>query len=148
MAQRLLNASGTSYTLGHIRFGVRNEAIKVARSKIIKYSRVNGATVANINPFFDRLDAPELENIPPERFYNTDKMGIGQGVEGDHWMIAEATGHIVLKKDVEKGQWITTLECVSCDGVALSPLIIFKGVDVQSQWFSNQNRGLWEDWRF
>ncbi|KAJ3551817.1 hypothetical protein NPX13_g11268 [Xylaria arbuscula] len=107
---RLLNASGTSYTLGHIRFGVRNEAVKVARSKIINYSRVNGATVANINPFFDRLDAPELENIPPERFYNTDKMGIGQGVEGDHWMIAEATGHIVLKKDVEKGQWITTLE--------------------------------------
>ncbi|KAK8087333.1 hypothetical protein PG994_002307 [Apiospora phragmitis] len=71
---------------------------------------VNGATVANINVFFDRFDAPELANIPPERHYNTDEMGIGQGVGGDHWVVAEATSHIALKKDVEKGEWITALD--------------------------------------
>ncbi|KAK8096427.1 uncharacterized protein PG998_014295 [Apiospora kogelbergensis] len=135
MAQRMLNASGASHTLGqqwHACFLARNESIKTARSKIINYSRVNGATVANINVFFDRLDAPELANIPPERFYNTDEMGIGQGVGGDHWVISEATSHVALKKDVEKGEWITALECVGCDGVALPPLVIFKGADVQS----------------
>ncbi|KAK8073370.1 transposase [Apiospora phragmitis] len=151
MAQRMLNASGTSYQLGqrwHARFLARNGDVKATRSRIINYNRVNGATVANINVFFDRLDAPELANIPPERFYNTDEMGIGQGVRGDHWVISEATSHIALKKDVEKGEWITALECVSCDGVALPPLVIFKGVDVQSQWFPDQNRHLWDDWRF
>ncbi|KAK8011976.1 hypothetical protein PG989_000236 [Apiospora arundinis] len=44
---------------------------------VSKLFQINGATVANINVFFDRLDAPELANIPPERFYNTDEMGIG-----------------------------------------------------------------------
>lgn len=151
MAQRMLNASGASHTLGqrwHTRFLARNESVKTARSKMINYSRVNGATVANINVFFDRLDAPELANIPFERFYNTDEMGIGQGVGGDHWVVAEATSHLALKKDVEKGEWITALECVGCDGVALPPLVIFKGADVQSQWFPDQNRHLWDDWRF
>jgi len=151
MAQRMLNASGASHTLGqrwHTRFLARNESVKTARSKMINYSRVNGATVANINVFFDRLDAPELANIPFERFYNTDEMGIGQGVGGDHWVVAEATSHLALKKDVEKGEWITALECVGCDGVALPPLVIFKGADVQSQWFSVQDGHLWDDWRF
>ncbi|KAK8036740.1 hypothetical protein PG994_015237 [Apiospora phragmitis] len=113
MAQRMLNASGTSHQLGqrwHTRFLARNEDIKTTRSRIINYNRVNGATVANINVFFDRLDAPELANIPPERHYNTDEMGIGQGVGGDHWVVAEATSHIALKKDVEKGEWITALD--------------------------------------
>ncbi|KAK6836397.1 DDE-domain-containing protein [Apiospora arundinis] len=90
MAQQLLNASGASHTVGqrwHARFLARNEEIKTIRSKIIHYSRVNGATVSNIHLFFDRLDAPELANIPPERFYNTDEMGIGQGVGSDHWVL-------------------------------------------------------------
>ncbi|KAK6858945.1 hypothetical protein PG995_004798 [Apiospora arundinis] len=83
MAQRLVNASGASHTIGkvwHARFLARNEEVKTTRSKIINYSRVNGATVSNIHIFFDRFDAPELANIPPERYYNTDEMGIGQGV--------------------------------------------------------------------
>ncbi|KAI1821376.1 hypothetical protein F4861DRAFT_532993 [Xylaria intraflava] len=83
MAQRLLNASGTSYSL---------------------------ATVVNINIFFDRLDAPELKHIPADRYYNTDEMGIGQGVGADHWVIADASSRTALKKDVERGEWITALE--------------------------------------
>ncbi|KAK8093141.1 uncharacterized protein PG998_014542 [Apiospora kogelbergensis] len=38
-----------------------------------------------------RLDAPELANIPPERFYNTDEMGIGQGVGG--WLLGDFRSH-------------------------------------------------------
>jgi len=83
----MLNASGASHQLEqrwHTRFLARNEDVKTTRSKIINYSRVNGATVANINVFFDRLDVPELANIPTERFYNTDKIGISQGVRSDY----------------------------------------------------------------
>ena len=104
--------------------------------------------MSNIHIFFDRFDAPELANIPPERYYNTDEMGIGQGVGGDHWVISEAANHVALKKDIERGEWITALECVGYNGVALPPLVIFKGADVQSQWFPDVNRGLFEDWRF
>ncbi|KAK6840985.1 hypothetical protein PG987_001845 [Apiospora arundinis] len=106
MAQQLLNASGASHTVGqrwHARFLARNEEIKTIRSKIIHYSRVNGATVSNIHLFFDRLDAPELANIPPERFYNTDEMGIGQGVGSDHWARID-----VLTPNVIRNAWRTS----------------------------------------
>ncbi len=147
----LLSASGSPRRLGkewHTRFLARNSEVKSARSKSINYTRVNGATAANINIFFDRLEVSEIANIPPERFFNTDEIGIGQGVTGNHYVICEATTHLALKKAVEKGEWITCLECVSGAGVALPPLIIFKGVDIQAQWYPDVNRGLYEDWRF
>ena len=61
-------------------------------------------------------------------------------------VISEAAGHMALKKDFEKGEWITALERVGCDRVALPPLVILKGADVQSRWFPGQNRHLWDEW--
>jgi DDE superfamily endonuclease len=34
-----------------------------------------------------------------------------------------------------KGEWITVIECVSAEGVALPPFVIFKGKHLQSNWF-------------
>ena len=147
----MLNASGGNRSLGkewHSRFLARNQAVKSARTKSIDYARVNGATAVNINIFFDRLEAPEVANIPPERFFNIDEIGIGQGVGGDHFVITDASLRQTFKKAIEKGEWITVLEAISAAGEALPPLMIWKGVRVQSQWFPDRNRGLFEDWRF
>ncbi len=106
-AQNLINAGGGTHRLGkawHTRFLARHPEIKSTRSKIIDYQRVNGATVANINIFFDRLKAPDIAAIPLDRYYNSDEIGIGQGVGGDHFVICEATSRKALKKDVEKGE--------------------------------------------
>ena len=32
-------------------------------------------------------------------------------------------------------EWVLILECISADGLSIRPLIIFKGKDVQKQWF-------------
>ncbi|KAK5637617.1 hypothetical protein RRF57_013332 [Xylaria bambusicola] len=151
IAERMAQASGSPRSLGsqwHTRFLSRNEAVKSARSLPLSYSRVNGATAVNINRFFDRLEAPELAAITPDRFFNIDEMGMAQGVGADQFVITDATLRQTFKKAVEKGEWITVLECISAEGEALPPLLIWKGTHVQSQWFPDRNRGLFEDWRF
>ena len=38
--------------------------------------RVNSVTAVNINLFFNCFKAPEVANIPLERFFNIDEIGI------------------------------------------------------------------------
>lgn len=64
--------------------------------------------VVNINLLFDRLDAPEVAHIILiDHWYNADEMGFSQGVGGDHCFICEVATRLALKKDIEKGEWIT-----------------------------------------
>ncbi|KAI1754854.1 hypothetical protein F4782DRAFT_491783 [Xylaria castorea] len=59
-------------------------------------------------------------------------MGPTQDVGAAHQVISDAHQRQAFKKEVERGEWINALECVSCNGVALPPLIICEGVDVQA----------------
>ncbi|GAP89887.1 putative transposase [Rosellinia necatrix] len=151
IAQRALAASSGPRTLGptwHHQFLARNASVRSTRCHIVNYQRVNGATAQNIHVFFDRLDTEGVANIPPSRTYNMDEMGIGQGVDGNHWVIAPNNRQRALKKGQEKGEWITALECISASGDSLPPLLIFKGANVQSQWFPDNSAGMWDNWRF
>ena len=151
VANNMLSSSGVLKKVSnmwHHGFLQRNLSVKTARSHVMSYLRVNSATAKNIGLFFNRLDAPEVSVISLDRWYNADEMGVGQGVGDNHWVICEVLTRLALKKDIEKGQWITVMECISADGQALPPLLIFKGKDVQQQWFPRRNLGLWDDWWF
>lgn len=151
IANAMLSSTGVLKRVSHVwhrGFFQRNPTVETARSHIISYLKVNGATAENINLFFNRLEVPQVAHIPIERWYNADEMGVGQGVGDDHWIICEVATRLALKKDIEKGEWITVLECISADGHALPPLVILKGKDVQHQWFPRRNLGLWDDWLF
>jgi hypothetical protein len=92
-AQRLLNASGVDHRLEHgwiQRFLTRNPDVKSIRSTVFDYYCVNGATLLNNNIFFDRLEAPEAAAIPSDRWYNSDEIGLAQGVSGAHRVISDA----------------------------------------------------------
>lgn len=45
------------------------------RSKGIDFLRANGASRANIEEFFDRLDHPKLAEVMPEDIWNVDEIG-------------------------------------------------------------------------
>ena len=103
----MLKAFSRNRSLGkewHARFIARNDEVKTARSKSIDYKRVNGATAVNINLFFDRLNTPEVANIPPARFYNADEIGMGQGVSNNHFVVTDSTLRQTFKKAIEKGK--------------------------------------------
>lgn len=40
-------------------------------------------------------------------------------------------------------EWCTSIECISCFGLSLTPLIIFKAKHVQQQWFIPENTPDW-----
>jgi hypothetical protein len=78
-AERLLAIEGVPQQLGRCwyrRFLSRNPFVRTLRSKLLDYKRANGASIKNINIFFDRLDDPALAGIFITNFYNADEFGL------------------------------------------------------------------------
>ena len=151
-AQTLVRASGSDHRLGkrwHKQFFKRNPSVKSVRSTGIDFLRVNGASAANINEFFDRLDHPRLAEVMAEDTWNVDEVGSMIGLGDNPLVIGPAAVRKVYTMDPGNREWVTILECVSGGGRALSPLVIFKGEDVQQQWFQGQiDEPDFDSWQF
>lgn len=64
-----------------------------------------------------------------------DEAGIMEG-QGHNGLVLGSSEHkVAMIKNPGSRSWITIIECISAAGRALSPLVIFKGVTVQQQWF-------------
>src|SRR6266699_5400852 len=68
------------------------------------------------------------------------------GVNGLVFGIAEK--HKIFKKDPGRREWTIIIECVSASGRHLQPLVIFKGKDIQQQWFPDEGIEEFKDWKF
>jgi hypothetical protein len=53
-----------------------------------------------------------------------------------------------LKKDDGRRNWTTIIECISATGRHLPPLVIWKGVNVQQQWFPTEGLEGFKEWLF
>jgi 4-hydroxybenzoate polyprenyltransferase len=71
-----------------------------------------------------------------------DENGImeGQGLNG--LCVGKAETKVALAKHPESRIWTTILECVSATGRLFNPLVIFKGKEVQQQWFPDDQESL------
>ena len=91
-----------------------------------------------------------MSAIPPAHTYNADEIGSQIGIGDAPLVIGPSELQEVLIKDPLNREWVTIVECVSGDGRALFPLVIFGGKNVQQQWFEEE---MLEDndlksWRF
>ena len=150
-AARIMHAGGDSKRLGKHwmqHFLRRNPAIKTLRGKKIDYQRVNGASPANIKKFFQRLAHPAIKDIPACHRYNMDETGMMEG-EGINGLVVGAAGlKSVYVKKPESRTWSTIIECISADGRAIAPTVIFKGASVQAQWFPDSDPERFAQWYF
>lgn len=136
-----MRASGSDHRLGknwHKAFFKRNPSVKSVRSTGIDFLRLNGASRTNIDEFFDRLDHASLAKVMPEDTWNVDEVGSMIGLGDNPLVIGPAALRKIFTMDPGNREWVTILECVSASGRALSPLVIFKGAEVQQQWFQGQ----------
>jgi 4-hydroxybenzoate polyprenyltransferase len=117
-------------------FFKRNQALKTKRARNIDSQRVNGATAAIIRAWFQRLLIPEIRAIKPENRYNMDEAGIMKGLGVNGLVVGSSERQAIQKKQPGSKAWTSFLECVCALGVALCPLVIFKGKSVQQQWFT------------
>ena len=137
-AQRIYRQSGGENRLGkhwHDGFFRRHPEVKSVRSTGVDYLRVNGASRANIEEFFDRLNDPQLAEVLMENTWNVDEIGSMIGLGDNPLVIGPANVRKVVTMDPGTREWVTILECVNATNKALQPLVIFKGADVQQQWF-------------
>ncbi len=52
-----------------------------------------------------------------------------------------------LLKGLQTWAWTSFIECITADGRSLTPGIIFKGKELQKQWFLNEFREI-ADWHY
>ena len=110
--------------------------------------RLNGASRENIEEFFGRLREPRIASIPPQFTYNFDEVGAQIALGKNTLVIGPASLNEVLTMDTGLREWVTSMECCSAAGRVLPPLVIFKGLSVQQQWFVFLPDGDFDDWCF
>jgi len=75
-----------------------------------------------------------------------DESGFNVGVIQVGRRVMDSTCNINYRKELGRQEWVTVLECICTDGTAISPLVIFKGEKLSSEWIIPANPE--EDWRF
>ena len=128
-------------------FFARNPQVKTLRGKSIDSRRVNGASAENIKAFFQLLSIPKVQAIKPCNRWNMDETGIMQGHRGNGLVVGKSSRKHILVKSAGSREWVTIIEAVGAEGASLPPLVIFRGKDVQQQWFPDSLEE-WESWRF
>ena len=152
-ASRLLGTNGDnndSEMLGNhwIQFFKRNPSVKTKHNEQIEVERAQEATSDTIAPWFQLFDNPVLQSIPPEYRYNMDKAGIMEGLGANGLVVGASELRKAYTKELNRGSWMTFVECISAAGHALDPLVIFRGQTLQQQWFPNNELYRFQQWYF
>lgn len=149
-AQRVFETKGDSIPLGKRwvqAFLKRNPSVKVQKSQRVDSSRVSGATTEVIHSWFRYLDLPEVQAIKPANRWNLDEAGILEDQEQNGLVLGSHKKRSIQRKQPGSRVWTSFLKCISAEGIALPPAVIFKGKLVQSQCFP-ADLSPFKDWEF
>lgn len=113
----------------------RNPILKTKKQFHIDSARVNGANTEVIKKWWPKLVTPAIKAIKAENRYNMDEAGIMEGIGDNGLVVGSAKKRFIQKKHPGSKAWTSFIEYISATGIALHPLVIFKGKSVQQQWF-------------
>jgi hypothetical protein len=137
------------YTLGRDwvpRFILRHPHLNVAVGRRIESVRMDGATKAVLNPWFDAYQKVVQEHgIKQENTYNMDESGFSIGTMESTRIIIDSTLRTKHQAHPGRQEWVSMVECICADGTILPPLGIFKGKNVLQNWIPNE---VLEHWFF
>ncbi|KAJ3453209.1 hypothetical protein MRS44_018864 [Fusarium solani] len=129
------------------RFIKRHPNIKTKVGKRQEAARFNSFTPMAVNWYFDIRES-EYGWIKPENTVNVDEGGIMAGFGLDSLVIGSSDPRRkAFLKGSQSRTWTTFMEAVTADGRLLKPGIIFKGKELQQQWFIDELRGV-ADWYY
>jgi hypothetical protein len=109
-------------------------------TRTLDTSRIEGVTFAKLSPYLAELaELLNKHHYLPAQIHKMDKTGFAIGVTQSTRVDVVERGSITKKKAIksgaERGEWITSIECIAADGSSLPPLVILKGrVSVNSRW--------------
>ena len=129
------------------RFLARNPILKTKRQIYVDSVRVNNACSEVIRPCFQKLEIPAIRAIPASQRWNMDKTGIMEGYGLNGLVVGHAEKRKVQGKQPGSRTWTTIIECISATGASTLPTVIYKGKDVQQQWFPSK-LDIFDNWEF
>ena len=88
--------------------------------------------------FSDVKSMIDKYDIQPQDIYNMDKTGYSIGSIKAVRIIIDRTQNIRYAAHPGRQEWVTIIECISIDGSALLPLIIFKGKSLVHGWIPEE----------
>ncbi|TVY32850.1 hypothetical protein LSUB1_G008693, partial [Lachnellula subtilissima] len=97
--------------------------------------------------WFQKLEVPEVKLIKPENRWNMDEAGIMEGQGSNGLVVGSKTRRFIQRKQPGSKAWTSFIKCISAMGLALPPLVMFKGKTVQQQWFPTSLE-LYNRWQF
>ncbi|OBS20306.1 hypothetical protein FPOA_20897 [Fusarium poae] len=129
------------------RFIKRHPEIDTKVGKRQEAARFNSFTPMAVNWYFD-IRENEYGWIKPENTVNVDEGGIMAGFGLDSLVIGSSDPKKkALLKGVQSRTWTSFIEAVTATGRALKPGIIFKGKELQKQWFLKEFESI-ADWHY
>lgn len=120
------------------RFTSRHPKIKTKIGRVVDADRVQGINKDSIQQFYYHLTRVRTGyNVQPEDMYNMDETGVQEGESRDETVLGtSATRRARVQKSAATG-WVTILHYISALGGHGTMAFIFKGAEVQAQWFSH-----------
>jgi len=94
------------------------------------------------NDFRSVIDEFDIQQCD---IYNMDETGFSIGSIKATRVIIDRTQNIRYQAYPGRQEWVSVIECISMDGSALPPLIIFKGKTLSSRWIPHNTP---KDWFF
>jgi hypothetical protein len=108
-------------------------------SAAIGSNRVKDASEETLQRWFDEfVKVIEKYEIEGENIYNMDESGFCIGTMEATRVIISATARTRWQAQPGRQEWVSVVECISADGTAISPLVIFKGQNVSRSWVLNE----------
>ena len=109
-------------------------------------ARFDKAIFVIIKRWFDAMaEKYQEQQYEHDNIWNMDESGFGIGELQTTKCLVYLGKQYKNKKIVGKQKWVTDIECISAAGEALSPMIIWKGQNLNSGWLPEE---IFKDWCF
>jgi hypothetical protein len=117
------------------RFLRRHPQLKTMIAHSIEASRLKDTSRDIVAHFFDTFNRTVRdEGILDENIYNVDESGCALGMIQAARAIIDTNVPLTYHAQPGRQEWVTVIECISGDGTSISPLIIFKGENINGRW--------------
>ena len=129
------------------RFITRHRFLKSVYARRIDANRADQSKREVIERWFNVVAQVFAEyDIDLENVYDMDESGFNVGIIQVGRRVMDSRCNVNYRKQPGRHEWVTVLECICADGTPISPLVIFKGEKLISEWILPANPE--EDWRF
>ncbi|KAJ5981989.1 hypothetical protein N7451_012089, partial [Penicillium sp. IBT 35674x] len=110
------------------------------KQKPIDKKRLESEDISRLITWFEHVEG-WLEGIGPKNIYNFDETGFQSGQTRAQKVVTRYRYSSERLASIDRGQIVTSIECVAADGWSMVPYLIFRGRTHMEDWFRD-NPGL------